>query len=405
MVEYLLRCALQPDQPRPSIETLLHAFIPADARRSHASRRRDRADLDAGRPRARRGGVRRRGRLARLPAARVRHVAADRAAARGEPAPRARFCSRSTASSPGARRARRAYEATIEFVSRAAQAIDAARQRSLRPGRHEGRGARGTGARPPSSAVASRAPRCAARRRRRRRARGRPKPRGGGVRVVRARAGGQPDRRAVPRSPDQHQAQAARRRLRPGSRRRRRARDALSSRASRSTSAWYRGYYEQQPRRRDPAVPDRPGRASSHARPGRRHRHERPDAAERASRATSITARSPSRTPPTRSAASDRSARARRSRSSTGRSSATSSRRRRRAASSRAASRSSPAARAGSAVRRRALLAARGAHVVVADLNYRGRTGSRRRARARSTGVRRALAFRSTSPTRPRWSR
>jgi rhamnulose-1-phosphate aldolase/alcohol dehydrogenase len=29
MVEYLLRCGLTPDQPRPSIETLLHAFIPA----------------------------------------------------------------------------------------------------------------------------------------------------------------------------------------------------------------------------------------------------------------------------------------------------------------------------------------------------------------------------------------
>src|SRR6267378_3880650 len=29
MVEHLLRSALRPDQPRPSIETLLHAFIPA----------------------------------------------------------------------------------------------------------------------------------------------------------------------------------------------------------------------------------------------------------------------------------------------------------------------------------------------------------------------------------------
>jgi rhamnulose-1-phosphate aldolase/alcohol dehydrogenase len=29
MVDYLLRCAVGPDQPRPSIETLLHAFIPA----------------------------------------------------------------------------------------------------------------------------------------------------------------------------------------------------------------------------------------------------------------------------------------------------------------------------------------------------------------------------------------
>jgi rhamnulose-1-phosphate aldolase/alcohol dehydrogenase len=30
MVAYLLRCAFGPDQPRPSIETLLHAFIPAE---------------------------------------------------------------------------------------------------------------------------------------------------------------------------------------------------------------------------------------------------------------------------------------------------------------------------------------------------------------------------------------
>ena len=29
MVEYLLRSAVRPDQPRPSIETLLHAFISA----------------------------------------------------------------------------------------------------------------------------------------------------------------------------------------------------------------------------------------------------------------------------------------------------------------------------------------------------------------------------------------
>jgi rhamnulose-1-phosphate aldolase/alcohol dehydrogenase len=30
MVAYLLRCAVNPDQPRPSIETLLHAFVPAE---------------------------------------------------------------------------------------------------------------------------------------------------------------------------------------------------------------------------------------------------------------------------------------------------------------------------------------------------------------------------------------
>ena len=55
--------------------------------------------------------VRRRGRLARLPAARLRHVEADRRAPRGAPAARAPSCSRSTASSPGARRAPRATAA------------------------------------------------------------------------------------------------------------------------------------------------------------------------------------------------------------------------------------------------------------------------------------------------------
>ena len=63
--------AVSPDQPRPSIETLLHAFVPAAARRPHASRRGDRAHLVARRAPARRGGVRRRGGLARLPAARA----------------------------------------------------------------------------------------------------------------------------------------------------------------------------------------------------------------------------------------------------------------------------------------------------------------------------------------------
>ena len=87
MVAYLLRCAVNPDQPRPSIETLLHAFVPADARRPHARRRGDRAHLEPERAAARRGGLRRRGGVARLPAARLRHVAEDRAAARGEPRP------------------------------------------------------------------------------------------------------------------------------------------------------------------------------------------------------------------------------------------------------------------------------------------------------------------------------
>ena len=48
MVAYLARCQLDPSMPRPSIETLLHAFVPHPARRPHPSgcdrldRRRDR---------------------------------------------------------------------------------------------------------------------------------------------------------------------------------------------------------------------------------------------------------------------------------------------------------------------------------------------------------------------------
>jgi rhamnose utilization protein RhaD (predicted bifunctional aldolase and dehydrogenase) len=48
MVDYLRRCALDPDQPRPSIETLLHAFIEAP-HVDHTPRRDHRSHLLAGR--------------------------------------------------------------------------------------------------------------------------------------------------------------------------------------------------------------------------------------------------------------------------------------------------------------------------------------------------------------------
>ena len=86
-----------------------------------------------------------------------------------------------------------------------------ARPRPLRHGRAEGRRARGRRRCRPARAGAARAARGAARGRGRRRARGRPEPRGRRLRLVRAGARGEPDRRAVPRPPDQHQAQAARR--------------------------------------------------------------------------------------------------------------------------------------------------------------------------------------------------
>ena len=160
----------RPDQPRPSIETLLHAFVAGAAGRPHAPRRGHRAHLVAGRTRARRGGVRRRGRLARLPAARASTCRAGSRSCSTRTRPRARCCSRSTGSSPGARRGEESYRATIEFVARAAQAIERAAAGRLRARRREGRASSGT-TRPTRLLVARapRAPRRAARRRRRRR--------------------------------------------------------------------------------------------------------------------------------------------------------------------------------------------------------------------------------------------
>ena len=229
MVDYLLRCALDPDQPRPSIETLLHAFVERGPRGSHASRRGHRADLVAGRQVARRGSVRRRGRLARLPAARLRHVEADRGAARRESrgprraarAPRARHLGRR-------RRGGLQEHHRVRRESCRDRRQDRCRQvRSRRCGE---RGARGERVPGPPGADAPRAPRLAPRRRGRRRARGRPQPRGRGLRLVGARARGQPGRRSVPRPPDLHEAQAPRRRVRSRDRGRGRARRVVPTR-------------------------------------------------------------------------------------------------------------------------------------------------------------------------------
>ena len=96
MVSYLARCQLDPSMPRPSIETLLHAFVPAPARRPHASGR-DRSDRRQCRRRAPGARVLRRRRgLDSLPASRVRALQARRAGRRrasrgdGRPARQAR---------------------------------------------------------------------------------------------------------------------------------------------------------------------------------------------------------------------------------------------------------------------------------------------------------------------------
>ena len=178
MVEYLLRSALRPDQPRPSIETLLHAFIPAahvdhthpDAVIALTSTPEGRrlADeafgeeavwLDYQRP-----GFDMSRRIAQL--------------LEEQPAARAVLLEKHGLVTWGAS-GHESYEATHR-VRRPRRARDrGGGERPVRVGRPESRGARRRECRSPPLEVPSRAPRRAPCRRRRARARGRPEPRGG----------------------------------------------------------------------------------------------------------------------------------------------------------------------------------------------------------------------------------
>ena len=215
-------------------------------------------------------------------------------AARGRTRRRAPSCSRSTGSSPGARRARRATARRSSSSSRAAAAIE-----------RRGRGRFGLGG-PNVAALGGRSAtdRCS---------RTPPALRGAlladatasilevdrspeavAFASAAARARGQPDRRAVPRPPDQHEAQAARRRVRPASAttptssrdafrgRRRRVRRRGTATTTSGTSTTRRG--------RSRSI--RPGRASCSS-PASASSPRAPTPGGRASRATSTTARSP----------------------------------------------------------------------------------------------------------------
>ena len=278
MVDYLAPLRARPRPAAPVDRDAAARLRPGRPRRPHAPGRGDRAHLR--RPTGRRLAEEEFGDEAvwldyQRPG--LRHVEADRRAARGQPGARARCCSRSTASSPGARRARSATARRSSSSPRAAEAIAQAAGGRLRARRPGCAAARRT--RTPSELLAARCPRCAARcspTRRRRDARGRPQPGGGRVRLVDARARGEPDRRAVPGSPDQHEAQAARRRLRSGrqtaptsSRARIRERRRASTRPG--TAHYYERNLddESRPFPIDPAGPARRDRSR------RRHRHER----------------------------------------------------------------------------------------------------------------------------------
>ena len=215
MVDYLRRCALEPDQPRPSIETLLHAFVDAahvdhthpDAVIALTSTPNGRslADeafgdeavwLDYQRP-----GFDMSKRIAELLDA--------------HPSARAVLLERHGLVTWGST-SEEAYRSTIEFVTRAAEAVDKAGAGRFGLGGRASAELGGERVPRPPGADASRAPRLAPRRCGRRGARGRPEPRGGRIRLVGTGLRGEPGRRTVPRPPDQHEAQAARRRLRPG---------------------------------------------------------------------------------------------------------------------------------------------------------------------------------------------
>ena len=288
-----------------SIETLLHAFVPA----AHVDHTHPDAVIaltsSPRRARARRGGVRRRGRLARLPAARLRHVAAHRRAARASTRrPRAVLLDRSTGSSPGATTS---AESLPQHASSSSHAP---------PRRSSGRATGGFGLGGPRVRAASRrrAPtRCSPPRCRRCAAPCSPTPTAWCSRSTAAprpsrspRSARAPEVSQVGAPCPDHLINTKHRPLvvefDPETRRRRRPARGAARAASASTRPGTATTTQRNLDRREPAVPDRPGGAARRARARRRHRHERRRRGPRAARrATSTTARSPSRTRPTRS--------------------------------------------------------------------------------------------------------
>ena len=339
MVAHLARCQTDPAAPRASIETLLHAFVPADARPPHAPGRDQRAGRHA-RRRARwspsASATRRRGSPTSAPASRSPSRSAT--AVRENPDLKLVVLAKHGLVVWGDS-AEEAYRRTIEVINQAVDFVNA---------RTEGRAAlRRSG---PAGLTRARrelllhavlpALRGAVSSERRKVLVVDTSPRVAGVRLLARRAGAGDGRRGVPGPPRAHQA-----RCRCGSRSTLRARTptrcARACASARRRSATSTALRRAAPRRGHRAR--RPRRARG-ADPARRAGRRRADDEERAAVARPL--------PPgdrgdggRARAGRVRLARRRRElrRSSTGRSSSTSSRWRRRPASCRARSRSSPA--------------------------------------------------------------
>ena len=157
-----LRCALAPDQPRPSIETLLHAFVPAPhVDHTHPDAVIALTSSPDGRA-ARRGGVRRRGGLARLPAAGLRRCrSGSRSCSSEHPRARAVLLEKHGLVTWGETRRGELPRRRSSSSRAPREALDARGRRPLRARRPEGRGARRR--RGAARCSPRRCPRCAAR--------------------------------------------------------------------------------------------------------------------------------------------------------------------------------------------------------------------------------------------------
>ncbi len=167
MVDYLRRSGLVPDQPRPSIETLLHAFVPAP----HVDHTHPDAIIALASPPDGERLVEEAfgDEAVWLPYERPGFAMSRTIAELLDANPRARaVILEKHGLVTWGETGEESYRATIEFVTRAAAALERARRRALRPRRREGRAARRRRVAGAAAGGAAGAARRAARRHRRR---------------------------------------------------------------------------------------------------------------------------------------------------------------------------------------------------------------------------------------------
>ena len=223
MVAYLARCQLDPTMPRASIETLLHAFVPAPHVHHTHPGRHQRARRQRGRRAPRARVLRRRGRLDPVHPAGLHALPPGRRGGAGQSRTSSSSCWPSTASWSGATAPRRRTGArSRSSTRRSPSSTSAPARRPASAAAHPARQGRGRCARELLRELLPGDPR-----RRLERARQAADARHvralGRVRLLRRRGAARHRRRALPRPSRAHQAPAAVDPLRPRRRRRRHA--------------------------------------------------------------------------------------------------------------------------------------------------------------------------------------